>query len=120
MDSTSETRDAERRASASSSMLAGLTVLDFTRVLAGPYCTRLMADLGADVIKVERPEDGDEMRRSPAIMAGDGNQSTYFVRRNAGKKSIAIDLSLDAGRAVAHDLTPRGRGGREFHAGGRG
>lgn len=88
----------------SSGMLDDLTVLDFTRVLAGPYCTRLMADLGAEIIKIERPGGGDEMRRSPAVIVGDGEQSTYFVRRNAGKKSVAIDLSSDNGRAIAHDL----------------
>ena len=89
---------------ASSGMLDDLTVLDFTRVLAGPYCTRLMADLGAEIIKIERPGGGDEMRRSPAVIAGDGDQSTYYVRRNAGKKSVAVDLSSQAGRAIAHDL----------------
>ena len=63
-----------------------------------------MADLGAEIIKVERPGGGDEMRRSPAVIPGNGDQSTYFVRRNAGKKSVAIDLSCEAGRAVAREL----------------
>ena len=95
---------AENLEQPSSGMLDNLTVLDFTRVLAGPYCTRLMADLGAEIIKVERPGGGDEMRRSPAVIPGNGDQSTYFVRRNAGKKSVAIDLSCEAGRAVAREL----------------
>ena len=86
-------------------LLGGVTVLDFTRVLAGPYCTRLMADLGARVIKIERPGEGDETRRG-YIQVEDGrtDQSTYFIRVNAGKRSVAVDLSHPEGRAVAHDL----------------
>jgi crotonobetainyl-CoA:carnitine CoA-transferase CaiB-like acyl-CoA transferase len=86
-------------------LLAGLTVLDFTRVLAGPYCTRLLADLGARVIKVERPGEGDEVRRG-ALQLEDGrtDQATYFVRINAGKLGVAIDLAHPVGREVVHDL----------------
>jgi crotonobetainyl-CoA:carnitine CoA-transferase CaiB-like acyl-CoA transferase len=84
--------------------LQGITVLDFTRVLAGPYCTRLLADLGARVIKVERPR-GDDMRAAPLQLDPErGDQSTYFVRVNAGKRSVAIDLGHAEGRAVALDL----------------
>jgi crotonobetainyl-CoA:carnitine CoA-transferase CaiB-like acyl-CoA transferase len=87
-------------------LLDGVTVLDFTRVLAGPYCTRLMADLGARVIKVERPGEGDETRRGYfQVEDGRADQATYFIRVNAGKRSVAIDLSQADGRAVAHDLT---------------
>ena len=85
-------------------MLDGITVLDFTRVLAGPHATRLMADLGARIIKIERPGEGDEMRRAPAPLPGEGEHSTYFARRNAGKQSIAIDLSSEAGRELVHAL----------------
>src|SRR5215468_787550 len=75
-------------------MLAGLVVLDLTRVLAGPYCTRLLADLGARVIKIEQPVRGDEMRRAPLQLEDErDDQSTYFVRCNAGKESVAVDLS---------------------------
>lgn len=85
--------------------LADLTVLDFTRVLAGPYCTRLLADLGARVIKVERPGEGDEMRRAPLqLEAARDDQSTYFVRCNAGKLSAAIDLAHPEARGVVFDL----------------
>jgi crotonobetainyl-CoA:carnitine CoA-transferase CaiB-like acyl-CoA transferase len=85
--------------------LDGVTILDLTRVLAGPYCTRLLADLGARVIKVERPGEGDEMRRSPhQLEPGRDDQSTYFTRVNAGKKSVAIDLSHPRGREVLLDL----------------
>ena len=86
-------------------LLDGLTVLDFTRVLAGPYCTRLLADLGARVIKVERPGEGDETRRGYLQLEDARNdQATYFVRVNAGKLSVGLDLSRPEGRAVALDL----------------
>jgi CoA:oxalate CoA-transferase len=84
--------------------LQGVTVLDFTRVLAGPYCTRLLADLGASVIKVERSR-GDDMRAAPLQLDPERtDQSTYFVRVNAGKRSVALDLGHPEGRAVALDL----------------
>lgn len=86
-------------------MLEGLTVLDFTRVLAGPYCTRLMADLGARIIKVERPELGDDTRAFYLqLEEGRRDQSSYFVRFNAGKESIAIDLANPAAKEVVFDL----------------
>jgi len=86
-------------------LLDGVTVLDFTRVLAGPYCTRLMADLGARVLKVERPRDGDEMRRGYLqLEPGRDDQSTYFTRLNAGKRSVAIDLTKEEARRVVADL----------------
>ncbi len=86
-------------------LLEGLTVLDFTRVLAGPYCTRLMADLGARIIKIERPGDGDDTRGFyQQLEPGRTDQSTYFVRFNAGKESVAIDLAHPEARAIALDL----------------
>ncbi len=85
--------------------LHGLLVVDLTRVLAGPYCTRLLSDLGARVIKIERPIEGDEMRRNPhQIEAGRDDQSTYFARVNAGKESVAVDLSRPDGRDVVLGL----------------
>jgi len=89
-------------------LLADVTVLDFTRVLAGPYCTRLLADLGARVIKIERPGEGDEMRRGHLqLEEGRTDQSTYFIRINAGKRSVAIDLAHPEGRSVVLDLARR-------------
>ncbi len=86
-------------------LLEGLTVLDFTRVLAGPYCTRLLADLGARVIKVERPVQGDDTRAFYLqLEEGRTDQSSYFVRFNAGKESVAIDLAHPAAREVVLDL----------------
>ena len=86
-------------------LLDGVTVLDFTRVLSGPYATRLLADLGARVIKIERPGEGDEMRRGYLQLDETRtDQSTYFVRINAGKQSVAIELGTDAARPVVLDL----------------
>ena len=86
-------------------LLEGLTVLDFTRVLAGPYCTRLLSDLGARVIKVERPGEGDEVRYSAyQLEPGRADQSSYFVRLNAGKRSVAIDLANPQAHALVLDL----------------
>ena len=69
--------------------LAGIRVLDLTQILAGPYCTMMLGDLGADVVKVERP-DGDGTRRWGPPFAGD--ESAYFLQVNRNKRSIAIDL----------------------------
>ncbi len=92
-------------AHADDAMLAGVTVLDFTRVLSGPYGTRMLADLGARVIKIERPGEGDEIRHTVhQLDPGRTDQSTYFVRLNAGKESIAIDLGHPKARDVVLDL----------------
>ena len=74
-------------------VLAGVRVLDFTMFIAGPYCTRLMADLGADVIKVEPPA-GDFMRAAPPVRDG---RSAQFGHYNCGKKSICIDFKRPQG-----------------------
>jgi CoA:oxalate CoA-transferase len=81
--------------------LAGVTVIDMTRVLAGPFCTLLLANLGARVIKVERPPHGDDAR---AIGPFKGGKSLYFAGLNYGKESIALDLRAAADRAVFDDL----------------
>ncbi len=89
-------------------LLAGLTVIDFTRVLAGPYCTRLLADLGARVIKIERPGEGDEVRYvAYQLEEGRSDQSAYFVRLSVGKESIAIDLAHPDAKALVLDLVRR-------------
>lgn len=88
--------------------LTGYTVLDLTRVLAGPYCTRILADMGARVIKIERPVEGDDMRRNyMQLEPGRTDQSSYFTRVNAGKESVAVDMAKPEGRAVIHDLARR-------------
>jgi crotonobetainyl-CoA:carnitine CoA-transferase CaiB-like acyl-CoA transferase len=86
--------------------LAGVRVADLSRVLAGPYCTMAMADLGAEVVKVERPGEGDETRGwgPPFTEAGD---SAYFLSVNRNKRSIAVDLGSEEGQAIVLDLCAR-------------
>jgi len=82
--------------------LAGLRVLDLSRVLAGPLCTMTLADLGANVIKVERPGSGDETRQWGPPWAGEGEtrESAYYLCANRNKRSITADLGTDEGRAL--------------------
>lgn len=81
--------------------LAGLVVLDLSRVLAGPYATMVLADLGARVIKVETPHGGDDARTFGPFV---NEKSAYFMSLNRGKESIALDLKVDADRAVFEAL----------------
>ncbi|WP_410652792.1 CaiB/BaiF CoA transferase family protein [Amycolatopsis sp. cmx-4-54] len=82
--------------------LSGITVLDFSRVLAGPMATQVLAELGADVIKVERPGSGDESRlMQPVLPSG---ESAYYFAFNRGKRSVVIDLKTDSGRRLAAGL----------------
>ncbi|GAA4987034.1 crotonobetainyl-CoA:carnitine CoA-transferase CaiB-like acyl-CoA transferase [Nonomuraea thailandensis] len=87
-----------------SGALSGLLVADFSRVLAGPYCTMLLADLGAEVVKVERPGAGDDTRAWGPPYASSG-EATYFLGVNRNKRSIALDLRADA--EVARALAAR-------------
>jgi len=80
--------------------LAGIRVADFSHVLAGPFCTRIFSDLGADVIKVETPE-GDLSRR---LGRRRGGMSGYYMQQNAGKRNVSIDLKKPAGRELAARL----------------
>jgi crotonobetainyl-CoA:carnitine CoA-transferase CaiB-like acyl-CoA transferase len=82
--------------------LAGLRVVDASRVLAGPFCGQLLADLGADVLKVERPGTGDDTRGWGPPFAGD--LSAYFISCNRGKRSVVLDLHDPAGNAAFHEL----------------
>jgi CoA:oxalate CoA-transferase len=82
--------------------LEGLRVVDLSRVLAGPYCTMVLADLGADVIKVERPQGGDETRAWGPPFAG--GESAYYLSVNRGKRSCALDLGDPDARALAVEL----------------
>ncbi len=81
--------------------LQGLKVLDLSRVLAGPYCTMLMADLGAEVIKVEQPGIGDDSRAFAPFV---GKESAYFMSLNRGKKSICLDLKKEKDKEVLWEL----------------
>ena len=84
--------------------LAGITVIDMTRVLAGPYCTMVLSDLGARVIKVEVPEVGDDARHIGPFVNG---KSAYFMSLNRGKESIALNLKNDGDRAIFEALVDR-------------
>jgi crotonobetainyl-CoA:carnitine CoA-transferase CaiB-like acyl-CoA transferase len=81
--------------------LAGFRVLDLTRFLAGPYCSMVLADLGADVIKLEQPDGGDDSRQYGPFVNG---ESYRFIQVNRGKRSVAVDLKDPRGRAVAQRL----------------
>ena len=89
--------------------LSNIRVLDLSRILAGPWCTQNLADLGAEVIKVERPVTGDDTRHwgPPWIRDGEGSEttdSTYFASANRNKKSIAVDIASAAGQALIREL----------------
>jgi formyl-CoA transferase/CoA:oxalate CoA-transferase len=85
-------------------LLDGIRVLDLSRMLAGPYGSMLLADLGAEVIKIEEPRGGDPMRAMGPPFLGPARESAYFLSVNRNKKSVALDLEAPAGRAVFHDL----------------
>lgn len=89
----------------SSAPLSGMLVADLSRVLAGPYATMLLADLGADVVKVEHPERGDDTRAWGPPWAGD--QSAYYLALNRGKRSLAVDLKDPDGLAAVRTLCAR-------------
>ena len=87
------------------SPLSGLTVLDLTRVLSGPYCTMLLGDMGARVIKVEQPGRGDDTRAwGPPFV---GSESAYFLGTNRNKESLTLDFKASDGRAILERLVAR-------------
>jgi len=92
--------------------LAGIKILDLSRILAGPSATQLLGDLGADVVKVEKPDEGDDTRKwgPPYVMDRDGTQtdeSAYYLAANRNKRSIALDIGNEADRATLHKLISR-------------
>lgn len=89
--------------------LAGIQVLDLSRVLAGPWCTQILADLGADVVKVERPGAGDDTRHwgPPFLKDAEGNdtdQASYFIACNRNKRSVTIDMATEDGQQLIRQL----------------
>ena len=92
-------------------VLKGIKVLDLSRVLAGPWCSQMLADLGADIIKIERPEKGDDTRGwgPPYVENKDGDtvESAYFLSTNRGKKSLAIDLGQAKGQKIIAELVQK-------------
>jgi crotonobetainyl-CoA:carnitine CoA-transferase CaiB-like acyl-CoA transferase len=85
--------------------LSGIIVADFSRVLAGPLASQTLADLGADVIKIERPEGGDDTRQWGPPFVEEG--STYYLGLNRGKRSLTLDLKDPADQQLAHELCRR-------------
>lgn len=84
--------------------LQGIKVLDLTRVLAGPYCTMMLADMGAEVIKIERPDGGDDSRAYGPFVS---SESAYFMSVNRGKKSVTLNLKAQEGRALLLEMVER-------------
>ncbi len=92
--------------------LQGIRVLDLSRILAGPWCTQLMADLGAEVIKIERPGAGDDTRHwgPPWLRDTEGNEtheSAYYLSTNRGKQSVTVDIGKPEGRALIERLAAK-------------
>ncbi|MCX6068761.1 MAG: CoA transferase, partial [Chloroflexi bacterium] len=88
-----------------SAALADVRVLDFSRVLAGPYCTMLLADFGADVIKIENPDGGDETRQWGPPWQDD--LSAYYLSINRNKRSLSLDLKQPEGLEIARQLAEK-------------
>ena len=91
------------------SALGHIKVLDLSRVLAGPWCTQMLADLGADVVKVERPGAGDDTRHwgPPFLQDGvgkDTDQASYFTACNRNKRSVTIDMAKAQGQALIRQM----------------
>ena len=85
--------------------LAGIRVVDFTRVIAGPLCTQILSDMGAEVIKIENPDGGDDTRKGAGPRAGGPTgESHFFMTYNRGKKSVALDFTKPDGQAIVHKL----------------
>lgn len=94
------------------SSLEGLVVLDLSRVLAGPVCTQILGDLGADIIKIEKPGEGDDTRNwGPPFLkdahGNDTNESAYYLSCNRNKKSVTIDISKPEGQRLIHALAAK-------------
>ena len=88
-------------------LLAGIRVIDLTRILAGPYCTMILGDLGAEIIKIEHPEGGDDTRQwGPPFI--EGGQSAYFLCANRNKRSLTLNLKSEKGLAILKELIREG------------
>lgn len=89
------------------SPLTGIRVIDLTRILNGPFCTLILKNLGAEIIKVEHPQTGDEARHIGPFLDASKQKSAYFMSVNAGKKSLALDLKTEKGCQILSDLITR-------------
>jgi crotonobetainyl-CoA:carnitine CoA-transferase CaiB-like acyl-CoA transferase len=89
--------------------LENIRVLDLSRVLAGPYCTQMLGDLGAEIIKIEKPGSGDDTRTwGPPFLkdkgGNDTSESAYYLSINRNKKSVAVDIRTKEGQEIIHQL----------------
>lgn len=91
----------------SESTLSGVRVLDLTRIVAGPYCTMILGDLGADIIKIEHPKDGDEARKWGPPFVGSTNESCYFLCLNRNKRSLCVDFKSERGKEIIYKLAEK-------------
>ena len=82
--------------------LSDMKILDCTQVMAGPFCTMLLADMGATVVKIENPDGGDDTRGWPPFY--EGGESSYFQSVNRNKKSLTLDLKSDEGKKILTEL----------------
>ena len=92
--------------------LKGLRILDMSRILAGPTCTQILGDLGADVIKVERPGVGDDTRKwgPPYVKDSEGNdtsESAYYLCANRNKRSLTVDITKPEGQQIVRKLSAK-------------
>lgn len=87
--------------------LNGIRIVDLTRIVAGPYCTMILGDLGAEVIKIEKPGSGDEARNWGPPFISDTSESNYFISLNRNKKSICIDLKSQKGRELIYEMAKK-------------
>ncbi|EXJ12993.1 Formyl-coenzyme A transferase [Nitrincola nitratireducens] len=84
--------------------LKGYRILDLSRILAGPWCSQQLADLGAEVIKIERPGEGDDTRRWGPPWLPESKEAAYYLAANRGKQSVTIDMAQAQGQALIHEL----------------
>ncbi len=85
--------------------LTGIRVVDFTRVIAGPLCTQILSDMGAEIIKIENPDGGDDTRKGAGPRAGGPTgESHFFMTYNRGKKSVALDFTKPDGQKIVRKL----------------
>lgn len=87
--------------------LNGIRIMDLTRIVAGPYCTMILGDLGAEVIKIERPGIGDEARKWGPPFIGNTKETCYFISLNRNKKSICVDIKSTKGRHLLYELAEK-------------
>lgn len=87
--------------------LRGVRILDLTRIVAGPYCTMILGDLGAEILKIERPGAGDEARKWGPPFVGASEEACYFIALNRNKKSVCIDIKSEKGRKILFDLAAK-------------